>query len=64
MNSNYCFDALIVTILAMFIKFKENNIRVELHNQSESLGKRIREAEKQKIPYMLVVGEKEETDNF
>ena len=44
-------------------KFKENNIRVELHNQSESLGKRIREAEKQKIPYMLVVGEKEETDN-
>ncbi|MFA6160136.1 MAG: threonine--tRNA ligase [Parcubacteria group bacterium] len=44
-------------------KMKEDNIRVELHNQSESLGKRIREAEKQKIPYMLVVGEKEETDN-
>lgn len=44
-------------------KFKENNIHVELHNQSESLGKRIREAEKQKIPYMLVVGEKEENDN-
>ena len=30
MNSNYCFDALIVTILAMFIKFKENNKRVKL----------------------------------
>ncbi|MFZ2975238.1 MAG: threonine--tRNA ligase [Candidatus Moraniibacteriota bacterium] len=44
-------------------KMKEDNIRVELHNQSESLGKRIREAEKQKIPYMIVVGEKEETDN-
>lgn len=41
-------------------KFKDENIRVELHNQSESLGKRIRQAEKQKIPYMLVVGEKEE----
>jgi threonyl-tRNA synthetase len=36
------------------------NIRVDLHNDSESLGKRIREAEKQKIPYMLIVGEKEE----
>jgi len=34
-------------------------IRVELDNSAESLGKRIREAEKQKIPYMLVVGEKE-----
>ena len=44
-------------------EFKEANVRVELHNQSESLGKRIREAEKQKIPYMLVVGEKEETDD-
>lgn len=47
----------------LVLKFKEANIRVELYNQSESLGKRIREAEKQKIPYMLVVGEKEETDN-
>lgn len=43
-------------------KFKEADIRIELHNNSESLGKRIRQAEKQKIPYMLVVGEKEETD--
>jgi len=47
---------------ALVSKFKENNIRVELNNESESLGKRIREAEKQKIPYMLVVGEKEEKD--
>ncbi len=34
-------------------------IRAEMDNSAESLGKRIREAEKQKIPYMLVVGEKE-----
>ena len=34
-------------------------IRTEVDNSAESLGKRIREAEKQKIPYMLVVGEKE-----
>ena len=44
-------------------QFIASGIRVELYNQSESLGKRIREAEKQKIPYMLVVGEKEEADN-
>ncbi len=40
-------------------KLLENNIRVEMSFESESLGKRIAEAEKQKIPYMLVVGEKE-----
>ena len=38
--------------------FKENDIRVTL-DIGESLGKRIRNAEKMKIPYMLVVGEKE-----
>jgi threonyl-tRNA synthetase len=44
-------------------KLKEADIRAEMHNESESLGKRIRQAEKQKIPYMLVVGEKEEAEN-
>ncbi len=34
-------------------------IRVIVDDSKESLGKRISEAEKQKIPYMLVVGEKE-----
>lgn len=38
----------------------ENNIRSEINNKSETLGKRISEAEHQKIPYMVVVGEKEE----
>ncbi len=38
-------------------------IRTELSNESETLGKRVRSAQKQKIPYMLVVGEKEMTDN-
>jgi threonyl-tRNA synthetase len=41
-------------------KLKEQDIRVESNASNESLGKRIREAEKQKIPYILVVGEKEE----
>lgn len=35
-------------------------IRAELSAANESLGKRIREAELSKIPYVLVVGEKEE----
>jgi threonyl-tRNA synthetase len=34
-------------------------IRVDLREESETLGKRISEAEKQKIPYILVVGERE-----
>lgn len=46
----------------VFKEMKENSIRVEINKSDESLGKRIREAEKQKIPYMLVVGEKEEKD--
>ncbi len=37
-------------------------IRVEFSEANESLGKRIREAEMMKIPYVLVVGEKEEAN--
>jgi len=40
-------------------EFLANNIRATLANADETLGKRIREAEVQKIPYILVVGEKE-----
>ncbi|MDD3487306.1 MAG: threonine--tRNA ligase [Candidatus Moranbacteria bacterium] len=36
-----------------------HNIRSSIRESSESLGKRIREAQKQKVNYMLVVGEKE-----
>ncbi|NMB56507.1 threonine--tRNA ligase [Candidatus Beckwithbacteria bacterium] len=43
-------------------KLETNNIRVELDARDESMQKRIREAEKQKVPYMLVVGEKEEKE--
>lgn len=35
------------------------DLRVELDVRSESMGKRIREAAKQKVPYILVVGDKE-----
>lgn len=40
-------------------KLKENNIRVELRDEAESLGKKIRNGELQRIPYLLIVGEKE-----
>ena len=39
--------------------FKEG-IRVEVDRRGEKLGKKIREAQLQQIPYMLVVGEKEQ----
>lgn len=41
-------------------KLLEKNIRVETNIESATLGKRIAESEKQKIPYMLVIGEKEQ----
>lgn len=40
-------------------ELKANGWRVSLDNNSESLPKRIRLAEKEKLPYILVVGEKE-----
>jgi len=40
-------------------KLQREGFRVELSNESETLGKRVRSAQKAKIPYMLVVGEKE-----
>ncbi len=42
---------------------KKLDVRVEVDDAAESLGKKIRGAEMQKIPYMFVVGEKEAADN-
>ena len=41
-------------------ELENKGFRVELNSSNETLSKRIREAEMQKIPYTLVVGEKEE----
>jgi threonyl-tRNA synthetase len=38
-----------------------NSVRVEIDNRNERLQKKIRDAEVQKIPYMVVIGEKEES---
>ncbi len=39
---------------------REAGLRVEVDERSESVGKKIREAEVTKVPYMLVVGDKEQ----
>ena len=40
-------------------KISSHNIRVDIDDRNDSIGKRIREAEKEWIRYILVVGEKE-----
>lgn len=44
-------------------ELKDAGIRAEIDKSDETLGKRIRAAELQKIPYILVVGEKEKKDS-
>ncbi|MCE5334717.1 MAG: threonine--tRNA ligase [Desulfobacteraceae bacterium] len=42
-------------------ELQERGVRVEVDLRSEKLGYKIRDAQKQKIPYMLVIGDKEVT---
>jgi len=39
------------------------NVRIEIDSRNESINKKIRDAELQKVPYIVVVGDKEEKDN-
>ncbi len=41
-------------------KLKELEIRVEVDDRNETLGAKIRDAQKEKVVYMLIVGDKEE----
>ncbi len=43
---------------------KEANLRVQLDTDNERLGARIRKHQLQKVPYMLVIGEKEAQNNL
>jgi threonyl-tRNA synthetase len=63
-----------VTILSLSEKYEKyaekvlnllenDEIRALVDNRSETIGKKIRDAEMNKIPYMLIVGEQEEKDN-
>jgi threonyl-tRNA synthetase len=42
---------------------KNQGIRVKIDDRNEKLGYKVREAQMGKIPYMLVLGDKEEKEN-
>lgn len=44
----------------VFTELQEKNLFVELDKRNEKIGYKIRDWETQKVPYMLIVGEKEE----
>ena len=41
---------------------ENHEIRAQIDNRNETVGKKIREAEMSKIPFMLIIGEQEEKD--
>ena len=43
-----------------FEKLRENNLRVELDDRSQTASAKIRQAQEEKIPYMIIIGQKEE----
>jgi threonyl-tRNA synthetase len=43
----------------VFEKLKEAGIRAELDESNESLGKKVRQAKTEKVPYLAVIGDKE-----
>jgi threonyl-tRNA synthetase len=43
---------------------KKAGVRVELDDRNEKIGKKIRDTELMKVPYMLIIGEKEATENM
>ena len=48
----------------VFSQLKNNDIRVEIDDRSEKIGKKIRDTELAKIPLMLIIGEKEVNDGM
>lgn len=47
----------------IFNLLEENGIRVELDDREEKLGYRMRESQTKKIPYTLILGDKEKSNN-
>lgn len=48
----------------VFNQINEAGIRVKLDNSNETLGKKIRNAKFQKIPYLIIIGKKEIAENL
>ncbi len=44
-------------------KLRKAGVRVEIDDRSEKIGKKIRDTELMRVPYMLVIGEKEVAEN-
>jgi threonyl-tRNA synthetase len=44
-------------------RLEQDGVRVELDSRQEKIGYKIREAQLQKVPYMLVIGDKEVQTN-
>ena len=47
----------------LYTEFKNSRIRVEVDDRSERMNLKIRQAQLEKIPYMVIVGDKEAADN-
>lgn len=47
----------------IFKELREKGIRVEIDEKAETLGNKIRNAQNEKVPYMLIVGDKEIENN-
>ena len=64
-------QAIILSISEKYEKYAEkvlnvlenHEIRALVDNRNETIGKKIREAEMKKIPYMIIIGESEEQEN-
>lgn len=64
-------QAIVLSISEKYEKYSEkvlnllenHEIRALVDNRNETIGKKIREAEMQKIPYMIIIGENEEGEN-
>ena len=52
-------DRTIDNAKAVADKLRYNGFRVEVDTRSEKIGKKIREAQLEKVPYMLIIGDKE-----
>ncbi len=48
--------------MSVIAQLKQSDIRAELDDRSEKIGRKIRDTELAKVPYMLIVGEKEATE--
>lgn len=65
-------QAIILSISEKYEKYAEkvlnllenHEIRALADNRNETIGKKIREAEMNKIPYMIIIGENEEAENM